>query len=197
MSSVSVLIEFRTWKWLRLQPEWANMIGKNTFYQNEHFVHVFKQAQVRVSVCLFLRDCAPRWDSARSFYEPCRDSSSLEAANSQALVSTATQKCGEIGNQSREARRSLWALLFRARLCLAGQPCTRPGLASYSRGLAVKLIDLGRLIQKNMNLVGNAFSIPSDLLFVSPARGPTFLCDGEFWTPLQNQAKSFDFHSCS
>ena len=152
---------------------------------------------MRVDVCLFLCDCAPRWDSARSFYDPCRDSSSLEGANSQALVSTATQKCGEIGNQSREARHSLWALLFRARLCLAGQPCTRPGLASYSRGLAVKLIDLGRLIQKNMNLVGNAFSIPSDLLFVSPARGPTFLCDGEFRTPLQNQAKSFDFHSCS
>ena len=76
-----------------------------------------------------------------------------------------------------------WATTYEARPCMP-----------HSRGLA---IDLRRLIQKNMNLVGNAFSIPSDLLFVSPARGPTFLCDGEFWTPLQNQAKSFDFHSCS
>ena len=41
----------------------------------------------------------------------------------------------------------------------------------HSRGLAVNLIDLWRLIQKNMNLVGNAFSIRSDLLFVLPARG--------------------------
>ena len=41
----------------------------------------------------------------------------------------------------------------------------------YSRGLAVNLIDLRRLIQKNMNLVGNAFSIRADLLFVLPARG--------------------------
>ena len=41
----------------------------------------------------------------------------------------------------------------------------------HSRGLAVNLIDLRRLIQKNMNLVGNAFSIRSDLLFVLPARG--------------------------
>ena len=82
-------------------------------------------------------------------------------------------------------------------LSFAFQGSALSGWAAVSRGLAVNLIDLRRLIQKSMNLVGNAFSIPSDLLFVSPARGPTFLCDGEFWTPLQNQAKSFDFHSCS
>ena len=158
---------------------------KNTFYQNEHFVHVFKQAQVRVSVCLFLRDCAPRWDSARSFYDPCRDSSSLEAANSQALVSTATQKCGEIGNQSREARRSLWALLFRARLCLAGQPCTRPGLPSFSR--------FGRKSHRSTASSPKEHEFNRELIFHTirfaiciASKRNTFLCDGEFWTPLQN-----------
>ena len=53
---------------------------------------------------------------------------------------------------------------------LAFQGSALSGWAAVSRGLAVNLIDLRRLIQKNMNLVGNAFSIRSDLLFVLPVR---------------------------
>ena len=56
-------------------------------------------------------------------------------------------------------------------LSFAFQGSALSGWAAVSRGLAVNLIDLRRLIQKNMNLVGNAFSIRSDLLFVLPARG--------------------------
>ena len=117
----------------------------------------------RVLVCRSLRDCAPRWDSARSFYEPCCDSGSLEA-DSQALIYTATEKCSVIGNQTCESRHGFRALSGRAAVYQA-----RPFMP-HPRGLGVNLMDLRRLIQENMKLAGNAFSIRSDLLFVSPAR---------------------------
>ena len=128
------------------------------------FVHLVTGHKVRVLVCRSLRDCAPRGDSARSFYEPCCDSGSLEAAHSQALISTATEKCGVIGNQTCESRHGFRALSGRAAVYQA-----RPFMP-HPRGLGVNLMDLRRLIQENMKLAGNAFSIRSDLLFVSPAR---------------------------
>ena len=122
----------------------------------------------RVLVCRSLRDCAPRWDSARSFYEPCCDSGSLEA-DSQALIYTATEKCSVIGNQTCESRHGFRALSGGAAVYQA-----RPFMP-HPRGLGANLMDLRRLIQENMKLARNAFSIRSDLLFVLPARGTLFL----------------------